>query len=100
MVGQKVDQLLSASEYAAIQKVASRSHIVLYCGSGVTIDLTGMGWGALNAKLAEAIDDQNGLDSILKKDTSGFDQNQKASVVFELLVSSLEGEDRERFHPR
>lgn len=38
-----------------IKKIASAEALVLYCGAGVTIDFTGLDWGALNSKLFDGL---------------------------------------------
>ncbi|MBW9110168.1 hypothetical protein [Microbacterium ureisolvens] len=38
-----------------VKKLASAENLVLYCGAGVTIDFTGLDWGALNSKLFEGL---------------------------------------------
>lgn len=38
-----------------IKKLAAAESLVFYCGAGVTIDFTGLDWGALNSKLFDGL---------------------------------------------
>ncbi|MDO4632113.1 MAG: hypothetical protein Q4A82_07525 [Corynebacterium sp.] len=73
---------------AALTDLSAANRIVIYCGAGVTYDLTGLGWdGLVEAIFEEAKDDaaeyNSEIDHLIS--CSSLEAKQKASMVMAYL---------------
>ena len=84
----------------AIVKLASFDRLVIYCGAGVTIDRTGLGWGDLVAQLSETSDKRQpaGEPTTQEVETlrKEFTPLQLASVLAERTFARHHSEDAAR----